>query len=153
MKCLYEICKLNAKTAGYCVGHYAQKHKGKDLKPLYNHMSLQERIEEHMRWENECLIWDHRLDSSGYPQIKYQGGQRLVHRAYYEIMIRPLHKHESIDHLCRNKTCINLNHLEPVSNSENVKRMLAANFYEKEIERLKKFIVSLGYNPHTLEKE
>lgn len=36
----------------------------------------------------------------------------------------------TIDHLCRNPLCVNPDHLEPVTNSENVRRAAAAGAYE-----------------------
>lgn len=48
----------------------------------------------------------------------------LVHRFAYEQVKGPIPEGLFIDHLCRNRGCVNPNHLEPVTNRENVMRGL-----------------------------
>src|SRR5262249_43013716 len=56
----------------------------------------------------------------------WQGGAggtyHLAHRIAYSLLVRPLAQHEHLDHLCRNRACVNPAHLEPVSLKENVLR-------------------------------
>jgi hypothetical protein len=66
-------------------------------------------------------------------------------------MIEEIGRHDTLDHLCRNKLCIEPSHLEPVSRSENIKRMQISKYYETEINRLVDFIESLGYDSRTLQ--
>lgn len=74
----------------------------------------------------------------------------MVHRIVFEELVRSLIAGETLDHLCRNRICINPDHLEAVSLRENVKRMHAYRSLEKEIARLVDFVESLGYNSKTL---
>lgn len=46
----------------------------------------------------------------------------LAHRYYYELEKGEIPKGLVLDHLCRNRSCINVNHLEPVTQKENVRR-------------------------------
>lgn len=46
----------------------------------------------------------------------------IAHRKSFELFIGPIAKGLVIDHLCRNKACINPLHLEVVTNKENVLR-------------------------------
>ena len=46
----------------------------------------------------------------------------MAHRAAYEVRIGPIPDGMVIDHLCRNRACINPAHMEPVTNRENVLR-------------------------------
>lgn len=46
----------------------------------------------------------------------------LAHRFAYEILIGPIPKGLTLDHLCRNPSCINPMHTEPVTLSENLNR-------------------------------
>ena len=151
MKCKYENCSLESVAKEFCQGHYMQQRRGKEMSPLYNHLSMQERIESKISIDsNGCMVWSGHTDTGGYPNIKYQGKNYLVHRAYYKIFNGEIPAHDTLDHLCRNKLCINLNHLQPVSRSENIKRMQISKYYETEINRLVDFIESLGYDSHTL---
>lgn len=57
-----------------------------------------------------------------YAQVRYRGRMVYVHRAAYEILVSPLPSFVHLDHLCLNTTCIVPEHLDPVSNRENVIR-------------------------------
>jgi hypothetical protein len=129
-----------------------QIRRGKPLSPLKTQETLQERIErKSVRNNDGCLIWTGHIDTSGYPNVKWKNNNYLVHRAYYKIMVADIKRHDTLDHLCRNKLCIETQHLEPVSRSENIKRMQISKYYETEINRLIDFIDSLGYDSHTLQ--
>ena len=45
-----------------------------------------------------------------------------AHRVAYALFVGPIPDGLTIDHLCRNKTCVNPAHLEPVTIGENVRR-------------------------------
>lgn len=45
-----------------------------------------------------------------------------AHRVFYEELVGPIPHGLEIDHLCRNKGCVNPAHLEPVTHGENVRR-------------------------------
>ncbi len=49
-------------------------------------------------------------------------GMRWITRAMYELCVGPIHESE-LDHLCQNRRCVNPAHLEPVSRSENLRRV------------------------------
>lgn len=46
----------------------------------------------------------------------------VAHRVAYEIAVGPIPDGLVIDHLCRNRGCVNPQHMEPVSRGENVLR-------------------------------
>jgi hypothetical protein len=51
------------------------------------------------------------------------GAKKLrAHRAFYEHFIGPIPDGHVPDHLCRNTWCCNPNHLEPVTQRENILR-------------------------------
>ena len=89
---------------------------------------------EYTRWDakiaypddpDACWIWTARKTPDGYGQLKIGGraGRPIyAHRLSYEHFIGPIPRGLTLDHLCRNPSCVNPNHLEPVTNQENVKR-------------------------------
>ena len=68
-----------------------------------------------------CWLWTG-CDSSGYGVISVDGRQQGAHRVSYETLIGPVSSHLVIDHLCRVRCCVNPEHLEPVTNADNIRR-------------------------------
>jgi hypothetical protein len=54
---------------------------------------------------------------------KYSG--RQAHRVVYETLAGPVPDGLELDHLCRQKACVNPQHLEPVTHRENMRRRFA----------------------------
>jgi hypothetical protein len=48
--------------------------------------------------------------------------QALAHRFAYEFLVGPIPEGMTLDHLCRNRGCVNPAHLEPVTGRENTLR-------------------------------
>lgn len=71
---------------------------------------------------NGCIEWMLTRDRDGYGMIKVGGKMRGAHRVAYEIHKREIPEGLQLDHLCRNRACINPEHLEPVTNRENQMR-------------------------------
>lgn len=92
-------------------------------KPHRRRLNLWERFwsRAHER-EDGCWIWDGTVDRLGYGWISYESRLRLVHRYAYEMLVEPIPDGMSIDHLCRNRDCVNPAHMEVVTHKENVHR-------------------------------
>lgn len=69
-----------------------------------------------------CWLWPGKL-INGYGVIRYGGRKHVrAHRAAYEMLRGPIQEGMVIDHLCRNRRCINPAHMEIVTRGENVLR-------------------------------
>lgn len=69
-----------------------------------------------------CWLWAGAVQSSGYGSFGADGRTHLAHRFAYEALNGSIPDGMSIDHLCRNKLCVNPAHMEPVTLAENVRR-------------------------------
>ena len=88
--------------------------------PFYTQAYLRSRA---VAIEGDCLIWQGAKTTNGYGYVgPNQMGTRTVH------VLMWMHTHgerppgTEFDHLCRNRDCINPEHLEAVSHAENVRR-------------------------------
>lgn len=72
--------------------------------------------------ETGCWIWDGNKDRLGYTGKRFDGKQTGAHRWVYTQLVGPIPDGMSLDHLCRNPSCVNPAHLEPVTHTENIRR-------------------------------
>lgn len=73
--------------------------------------------------DTDCLTWVGGKTGSGYGSIQTDAPERkqiLAHRLSY--FMANGEWADEVDHLCRNKLCVNPNHLEAVSHMENMHR-------------------------------
>lgn len=73
-----------------------------------------------------CWPWLGALTSGGYGSVGVDSAVKTAHRVVYELLVGPVPEGLDLDHLCRNRWCVNPDHLEPVTRPENVRRGHAA---------------------------
>jgi hypothetical protein len=69
-----------------------------------------------------CWLWTASRKPCGYGQINLNGRPRPAHRVVYELLVGPIPAGLQLDHLCRVRSCVNPEHLEPVTSRENTRR-------------------------------
>lgn len=82
---------------------------------------LRARLQSHILIVDGCWEWQGFLHS-GYGHIKVHGKVILAHRVSYELHRGLIPTGMEIDHLCRNRRCVNPDHLEVVTRRENWQR-------------------------------
>ena len=77
-----------------------------------------------MNWEvvGDCWLWTGTIGERGYGKLTTGGRRWMAHRWVYEQQRGPIPVGMVLDHLCRNRRCVNPAHLEPVTQSENERR-------------------------------
>lgn len=73
-------------------------------------------------YDTLCWIWNRSLSTGGYAQVRKDGRLQGVHRLHYELKHGAIPEGLLPDHLCRQRSCVNPDHIEPVTNEENIRR-------------------------------
>jgi hypothetical protein len=128
MICMMEDCPDPVRTRGYCNKHYLRLWKYGS--PYITHTTykfeLLDRLAANSQEDPEtgCVVWQLALTKAGYARIEMAPEKRkvFVHRIVYELNVGPIPEGMVIDHLCRNRACINYEHLEVVTIRENTLR-------------------------------
>jgi hypothetical protein len=105
-------------VAGEPLRYISNHHRRKTVDEYY--------IEEDRGYKTPCWIWTG-TTRHGYGRIYREGRLQEAHRWYYEQANGPIPEGLQINHLCRVPSCVNPDHLEPVTRAENVRRGYEAN--------------------------
>ncbi len=74
-------------------------------------------------WDGDCYLWIGPVDQGGYGVVTYKSYQYTAHRLAWRFMGRTIPSWLVLDHICRRRRCVNLNHLELVTPSTNAHRV------------------------------
>lgn len=87
------------------------------------HGSVEERFAAYVDpQESGCWNWTGELGPGGYGRLQVDGRRVAAHRWSYEHHVGPIPEGLVVDHLCGNRGCVNPEHLEPVTQRENLMR-------------------------------
>jgi len=90
---------------------------------LWSHVDKNGPIPEHRPELGPCWIWlAAKGKKDGYGKVKIKGKMVQAHRATYEDVKGPIPEGLTLDHLCRNRACVNYDHTEPVTLWQNTLR-------------------------------
>ena len=69
-----------------------------------------------------CWLWMGYINRKGYGNFRFEGRSQLSHSAAYKIFVGPILAGFEIDHKCRQRSCVNPDHLEAVTHQTNLLR-------------------------------
>lgn len=93
---------------------------------------IKEKFMERVIKTNTCWIWDGAKKGDGYGTFNmFNYGSKNAHRVSYELFKGKIPKGYDVDHLCRERCCVNPEHLEAVTRQENIQRAAPYRDYDK----------------------
>lgn len=82
--------------------------------------------------DNGCWFWTAYKDKLGYGRfLRATGKNMLAHRWSYLNLKGIIKEGLELDHLCRNPSCVNPDHLEAVSHQENMRRGITGQYMKE----------------------
>lgn len=112
--CTVPGCASKHLAKGLCRRHYLRVYKRGTLElSVLRGAPIVDRILAKVTQASDgCWIFEGCLTERGYGHIRDGRKMRMAHRVMFEAVRGPLPEGHEIDHLCRRRACVNLDHLE-----------------------------------------
>jgi hypothetical protein len=121
--CEVESCSRKPVGRGYCNAHWKRwRNTGDPGRATVGPLPPEERFDRFVDRSGDCWIWTGSRKSTGYGAISVNGRGYPAHRWAYEQVHGPIPGGLQIDHLCRTRLCVRVEHLELVTPAENTRR-------------------------------
>lgn len=118
--CAYYDCGRQQYAHGLCNQHRAMELAGKGLRPIQPLPgSPAERLYASVEKTEKCWVWTGFLKPEGYGHIGVAGRTVLVHRLAWELERGVIPAGIEVDHRCRNRACVRVEHLQLVTHKLN----------------------------------
>lgn len=117
--CSVAECNNPHQARGYCNMHYKRWRKHNGQAPIAKRATTIEELRARGNQQGDCLLWAGAKNADGYGRSWDGEKVVLAHRLAWELSYGPIPKGIQIDHKCWQPACIHVDHLRPVTQSEN----------------------------------
>lgn len=120
--------------------------KGTPLRYIKGHQQRPGLVEYTVDEETGCWNWIGYRNPNGYALKHHNGKQVPAHRYMWEKVNGPMPEGLEPDHLCRNRGCVNPDHVEPVTHTENVRRSRSTKLTVEKVREIRQKAGSVSYS-------
>lgn len=127
LPCIVEDCTTPSVSWKMCQKHY-KRTKNNGSPHISGRKTLSERFFEKVDRSGECWEWLGGKNHKGYGHF-YQAGEgrtHSAHRASYEMEYGTIPPRMEVDHTCRNRGCVNPEHLRLATRKQNMENLAQA---------------------------
>ena len=130
--CGIDGCSNKHLAKGMCRKHYLRIYKNGTLDlTIRRDLCTVDRLKTKIKvTEGGCWLYTAKLTKKGYAHVQDKCKMRFAHVIMYEHIFGKVPEGLELDHLCRNRNCINPEHLEPVTHQENCRRGISGHDFE-----------------------
>ena len=116
--CWLDRCGGEPYGLGLCKLHWQRIYRSLSPYPA----TSEDRFWSRVTQQGDCWVWTGYITGDGYGWAGVNGKSAHAHRLSYEQMVGEIPEGLQLDHLCRNRPCVNPYHVEPVTPRVNTMR-------------------------------
>jgi len=125
--CSFDGCARPTHASNLCEGHYEQRRRGETLRPMRPRRSdpvpSADWFWKQTKPNGDCREWKLAINSDGYGSVSVLGRTVKAHRYAYMLSGAELPDSAAIDHICRNKRCVEPRHLRIATKKQNAENV------------------------------